>query len=105
VADFVFATCLAGMEPALKLDVARARPELRLAFSRPGLVTFKSLRPVTDDEAPGSVFARVWGRSIGAAGDPAAAAGQLATRPRRSPRPSSRRGRRSVPAARPRSVS
>lgn len=78
VADFVFATCLPGIEPALKLDVARARPELHLAYSRPGLVTFKSSRPVLPDDTPGSVFAQVWGRSVGAAGDPAAAAVQLA---------------------------
>ena len=76
--DFAFATCLPGMEPALKLDIARARPELRLAYSRPGLVTFKSARAVAPDDAPGSVFAWVWGRSIGAASDPAAAALQLA---------------------------
>lgn len=79
MADFVFATCLPGLEPALKLDVARARPELRLAFSRPGLVTFKSTRAVPPDEPPGSVFARVWGRSIGAASDPATAQLQLAS--------------------------
>jgi 23S rRNA (cytidine2498-2'-O)-methyltransferase len=78
VADFVFATCLPGVEPALKLDVARARPELRFAYSRPGLVTFKSARPVPPDDTPGSVFAHVWGRSIGAASDPASAALLLA---------------------------
>jgi 23S rRNA (cytidine2498-2'-O)-methyltransferase len=78
VADFAFATCLPGLEPALKLDVARARPELRLSYSRPGLVTFKSTRAVPPDDPPGSVFARVWGRSVGAASDPAAAAMQLA---------------------------
>jgi len=78
VADFVFATCLPGVEPALKLDVARARPELRFAYSRPGLVTFKSARAVPPDDPPGSVFAHVWGRSIGAASDPASAALQLA---------------------------
>jgi 23S rRNA (cytidine2498-2'-O)-methyltransferase len=78
VADFVFATCLPGMETALKLDVARARPELRFAFSRPGLVTFKSTRAVAPDDTPGSVFAHVWGRSVGAASDPATAALQLA---------------------------
>jgi 23S rRNA (cytidine2498-2'-O)-methyltransferase len=77
VADFVFATCLPGVEPALKLDVARARPELRFAYSRPGLVTFKSARAVPPDDMPGSVFAQVWGRSIGAASDPATAALQL----------------------------
>ena len=79
MADFVFATCLPGVEPALKLDVARTRPELRFAFSRPGLVTFKSTRAVTADDTPGSVFAHVWGRSIGAASDPATAAIQLAS--------------------------
>jgi 23S rRNA (cytidine2498-2'-O)-methyltransferase len=78
VPDFAFATCLPGLEPALKLDVARARPELRLSYSRPGLVTFKSPRPVTAEDPPGSVFARAWGRSIGAAGDPASAGARLA---------------------------
>jgi 23S rRNA (cytidine2498-2'-O)-methyltransferase len=78
VADFVFATCLPGVEPALKLDVARVRPELRFAYSRHGLVTFKSPRPVTADDRPGSVFAHVWGRSVGAARDPGEAAAQLA---------------------------
>jgi len=62
----------------VKLDVARARPELRFAYSRPGLVTFKSARAVRPDDAPGSVFAHVWGRSVGAASDPATAAVQLA---------------------------
>ena len=72
MADFVFATCLPGLEPALKLDLARARPELRLAYSRPGLVTFKSPRAVAPDDPPGSVFAWVWGQSIGPlGGDPA----------------------------------
>jgi 23S rRNA (cytidine2498-2'-O)-methyltransferase len=79
VADFVFATCLPGIEPAMKLDVARTRPELRFAYSRPGLVTFKSARAVAPEDPPGSVFARVWGRSLGAASDPASAAVQLAT--------------------------
>lgn len=78
MADFVFATCLPGLEPALKLEVARARPELRFAYSRPGLVTFKSARALAPDDPAGSVFARVWGRSVGAAGDPETAARQLA---------------------------
>ncbi len=76
--DFAFASCLPGNEPAIKLDVARTRPELKLAFSRPGLVTFKSPRELSPDDPAGSVFARVWGRSVGAASDPAAAALQLA---------------------------
>ncbi|MBL9018108.1 MAG: hypothetical protein JNL83_28235 [Myxococcales bacterium] len=64
--DFAFACCLPGVEPAVKLEVARDRPELKFAYSRPGLLTFKSERPVSPDDPPGSVFARVWGRSVGA---------------------------------------
>ncbi len=76
--DFAFATCLPGLEPAVKLDVARVRPALRFAYSRPGLVTFKSATPVAPDDIPPTAFARVWGRSIGPARDPADAAHQLA---------------------------
>ncbi len=76
--DFAFATCLPGLEPAVKRDVLRARPELRLAYSRPGLVTFKSDRAIGADDARGTPFARVWGRSLGPARDPDAAAHQLA---------------------------
>jgi 23S rRNA (cytidine2498-2'-O)-methyltransferase len=75
--DFAFATCRPGLEPALKREVARARPELRFAYSRPGLVTFRSARAVTPEDPPGSVFAHVWGRSIGAVADPALAAALL----------------------------
>jgi 23S rRNA (cytidine2498-2'-O)-methyltransferase len=78
VADFAFATCLPGLEPAVKLDVARVRPDLRFAYSRPGLVTFKAPRAVAADDAPATAFARVWGRSLGPARDPADAAHQLA---------------------------
>lgn len=75
--DFVFATCLPGVEPALKRELARTRPELRFAFSRPGLVTFRSPTPVTSSDAPGSVFARVWGVSLGRAATPTEAAALL----------------------------
>jgi 23S rRNA (cytidine2498-2'-O)-methyltransferase len=78
VPDFVFATCLPGVEQALKLDVAERRPELRFAYSRPGLVTFKSQRAVAPDDAPYSVFAHVWGRSVGAARDLEAARALIA---------------------------
>jgi 23S rRNA (cytidine2498-2'-O)-methyltransferase len=78
VADFVFATCAPGLEPALKLELARTRPELRFAYSRPGLVTFKAPGPVAADDPPSSAFARVWGRSIGSVADPAVAAARLA---------------------------
>ena len=78
MADFTFATCLPGLEAALKHDVVRARPELRFAYSRPGLVTFKSNVAISDDDRPGSPLARVWGRSIGPARAPDDAAHQLA---------------------------
>ena len=74
---FVFATCSPGLEALLKLDVARARPELRFAYSRPGLVTFKANVAISDDDLPGSPFARVWGRSLGPARTPDDAALQL----------------------------
>jgi 23S rRNA (cytidine2498-2'-O)-methyltransferase len=78
VPDFVFATCLPGFEPAVKLEVARTRPELRFAYSRPGLVTFKSPGEVAPGDPSGSVFAHVWGRSIGAAATVDEAAALLA---------------------------
>ena len=40
-AEFVFATCQVGAESALKDEVAVKLPEWRVAFSRPGLLTFK----------------------------------------------------------------
>jgi len=75
--SFVFATCQKGFEAVLKADVARTRPELRPAFARPGLVTFKA-----PDRAGGgdvgavarpSPWAHAWGRSHGRAHDAAAA--------------------------------
>ncbi len=78
VAEFAFATCLPGFEPAVKREVARRRPDLRFAYSRPGLVTFRASGPVAPDDVSGSVFARVWGHSIGAAGDLATAKAMLA---------------------------
>jgi 23S rRNA (cytidine2498-2'-O)-methyltransferase len=77
VTDFAFATCLPGLEPAVKREVARTRPELRFAYSRPGLLTFKAPGPIEPADLPGSVFARVWGKSLGAARDPADAAHRL----------------------------
>jgi 23S rRNA (cytidine2498-2'-O)-methyltransferase len=39
--QFVFMTCRAGAEAALKQEVARSQPQWRFAFSRPGFLTFK----------------------------------------------------------------
>ena len=78
VTDFAFATCLVGMEPALKREVARDRAGLHFAYSRPGLVTFRTDGSITPEDTSPSGFARVWGRSLGAARDPEDAARQLA---------------------------
>jgi 23S rRNA (cytidine2498-2'-O)-methyltransferase len=67
-ARFLFAVVQAGAERALKNEVARERPKLKFAFSRPGFVTFRS----PDDAATARreptldcVFARTWGYSLG----------------------------------------
>ncbi len=67
MAEFVFATCLPGLERAVKREVARTRPGLKFAYSRPGLLTFKAPSEISLSDPPGSSLARVWGRSIGAA--------------------------------------
>jgi 23S rRNA (cytidine2498-2'-O)-methyltransferase len=59
----VFAVCNAGSEKLLKADVAFSRPELRPAFMRPQLVTWKS--PDATNRPPQSLFARVAGLSVG----------------------------------------
>lgn len=63
--SFVFAVCQAGSEGALKREVGREHPALRLAFSRPGFLTFKSPSPVGAGFDLRSVFARVAGLSLG----------------------------------------
>ena len=69
---FVWAVCQLGAEPALKDEVARLHPGWRFAFSRPGLVTWKTDAPVAADVALGAVFARAWGASLGKMADDAA---------------------------------
>jgi 23S rRNA (cytidine2498-2'-O)-methyltransferase len=41
LAQFVFMTCRAGAEGAVKAEVARVEPAWRFSFSRPGFLTFK----------------------------------------------------------------
>ena len=63
---FYFTVCQVGAEKALKEEMARIAPGLRFSFSRPGFVTFKLLEGEADGTwAPGSVFARAWGVSLG----------------------------------------
>jgi len=64
--SFVFATCNAGSESAVKAEVARAHgPLLTPAFMRPGLITWKSREPLDAAFDLGSTFARVSGLSLG----------------------------------------
>lgn len=63
---FALALCQAGAEPWLKQEVARVRPDLHASYQRPGVVTFKATgEPFRPDEAPASVFARVWACAAG----------------------------------------
>jgi 23S rRNA (cytidine2498-2'-O)-methyltransferase len=57
-AQFVFMTCRAGAEAALKREVARAMPAWRPAFSRPGFLTFKADGGSTIDDK--SLAERNW---------------------------------------------
>jgi len=67
VAGFAVLTCAHGLERAAKADLATGHPEWRLAFSRPGLLTFKAPEDI-DPAAPAPTpFARVWARSLGSA--------------------------------------
>jgi len=67
VPRFIFITCQVGSEAAVKRELAVVEPLLRLAFSRPGFMTFKlpegyQLRADFDLKL---VFARCWGFSLG----------------------------------------
>jgi 23S rRNA (cytidine2498-2'-O)-methyltransferase len=65
--DFLFVTCQIGAETAVKGELARRWPKFRLAFSRPGFLTFK-LPPdhgLAEEFDLESVFARAYGFSLG----------------------------------------
>lgn len=65
---FVFATCLPRSAAYLKRELARSRPDLRLAYSRPGLLTMRTDDPppeLGDHPEPRAAFARTSGRSLG----------------------------------------
>ena len=68
-AQFVFMTCRAGAEAALKQEVARLMPAWRPAFSRPGFLTFKHAgeTPLDDKELAERhwTFAHAHGISLG----------------------------------------
>jgi 23S rRNA (cytidine2498-2'-O)-methyltransferase len=64
--DFLYCACQIGAERALKAELARTHPGFKLAFSRPGYVTFKlpELRQVGNVPDPLAVFARRTGLSM-----------------------------------------
>lgn len=83
--SFLYAACNPGWEPALKREMqARFRGDLVPAFLRPGLVTWKCLRDIDDEElSPPPVFARLFGRSLGMAASPEELPALLANAPAR----------------------
>ena len=66
---FLFCVCQTGAEGAVAEELARTRPDLRRAYARPGLITFKGERPITAETVIEAVFVRAYGASIGAAND------------------------------------
>src|SRR5712671_2618340 len=50
-AQFVFMTCRAGAEGALKQEAGRVEPAWRPSFSRPGFLTFKLSEEFPKDDA------------------------------------------------------
>ncbi|MEQ8210944.1 MAG: hypothetical protein RH917_14045 [Lacipirellulaceae bacterium] len=76
---FVFASCQYGAEVVIKNDVTKRQPELRLAFSRPGFITFKLPEGLIDWQSalPSSPFVRGSGFSLGkVSGETASAAAE-----------------------------
>jgi 23S rRNA (cytidine2498-2'-O)-methyltransferase len=66
VDEFVWFTHQPASTSWFKRELAAKRPDLRFAFSRPGLTTFK-VDSARADEPSGSSFARAHGRSLGRA--------------------------------------
>lgn len=64
---FLFVTCQIGAERAVKHELAQQWPDFRLAYSRPGFLTFKlpAAGELRADFDLGSVFARAYAFSLG----------------------------------------
>jgi 23S rRNA (cytidine2498-2'-O)-methyltransferase len=77
MSGFLFVLCQHGAEKALKGEVERSRPDLKAAYQRPGLVTFKSTRPLTPEDSVDAVLGRLSGQSLGTFKDLAAAVEKL----------------------------
>ena len=74
--SYILTVCEAGSEKALKTEISKNHPSLRLAFSRPGFVTFKLPQSDSDVVADqkvaaafrlNAVFARQFAASLGSA--------------------------------------
>ena len=65
--EFLFASCQRGAEAILKQEIALGPLNLRLAYSRPGFITFKLAEPCPrpDRLQLASTFARSWGLCLG----------------------------------------
>jgi 23S rRNA (cytidine2498-2'-O)-methyltransferase len=66
VSGFALITCAPAVNRLAIADALARAPAWRLAFSRPGLVTFKTPGDVDPAGGAPTPFARVWGRSLGA---------------------------------------
>lgn len=66
-ANFIFVTCQSGAEAALRKEIPGNHPDLKLAFSRPGFVTFKvdPENRLPDRYTLKSTLARTSGWSLG----------------------------------------
>lgn len=62
---FLFTLCQVGAEAALKQELLLHHPELRVAYARPGFLTFKAAEPMDPDFTLESTFARAYGISLG----------------------------------------
>ncbi|MFK7766431.1 MAG: SAM-dependent methyltransferase [Mariniblastus sp.] len=66
-AKFIYVICQNGAESATKLELMTSHPNLKLAFSRPGFITFKidDLNPLPERFTLRSTLARSYGWSLG----------------------------------------
>ena len=66
-ASFIYVICQNGAQAAAKLEIMRSHSNLKLAFSRPGFITFKtdSVNPLPERFALRSTLARTCGWSLG----------------------------------------
>lgn len=61
--QFLFVVCQVGSEPACKREITRRCPDLRLAFSRGGFLTYKAPEGIGRGFQLPNAYARTWGVS------------------------------------------